>query len=153
MKKETIWKLESVFKYRFFESVGEPMPLTVKRVTSWKASVDEKATRRWDRCTLMARNALQTAIELRAWQRSEQWNRLVDELRPKIATFIDKVIPNTCVPAEYIQLIKGTLRWDILGICFEEEFRDVVAPIFFISYLDPWYALGHFPCGWTGRAF
>ena len=49
--------------------------------------------------------------------------------------------------------IKDSVSWDIMGLCLEIEYSDIVNPIFFIPHLDPWYASGHFPCGWDGDEF
>jgi hypothetical protein len=44
-----------------------------------------------------------------------------------------------------------SIKWDILGICLEAEFKDAVAPGFYLLDLFPVYMQGHFPCGWDGN--
>jgi hypothetical protein len=101
----------------------------------------------------MARNALQGLVEQRCWSRTNDWNPLADELRPLIVSFVESALPNSAVPQKIAEKIKHKIAWDIMFICLEHEYRDVVNPLFYIPLLDPWYAAGHFPCGWDGAEF
>lgn len=40
--------------------------------------------------------------------------------------------------------------WDLNFAGFEFVCQDDVKPLFFLPLLLPWYARGHFPCGWRG---
>jgi len=158
-------KLDTIFAYPFFQSVGRPLPATVKAVDSWGAAVREATSRKWENCRLQARNVLSELLgfrerdmadkaeALRHWQRREQWNPLVKELRPLIRSFVDALHLRTGIEAELAEKIKSDLSWDITGMCLEEEYKDLEQPPFFLPYLDPWYAAGHFPCGWDGKQF
>jgi hypothetical protein len=42
-----------------------------------------------------------------------------------------------------------TVGWDMIAICQELEFADLVPPRFFAERAK-WYLAGHFPCGWEG---
>ena len=68
-----------------------------------------------------------------------------------IISFVDELLPKTSVPHELIEKVEPTLTWDIMLVCFEEEYRDLVQSLFFIPYLEPWYAAGHFPCFCMGQ--
>ncbi len=91
--------------------------------------------------------------QLRHWQRREEWNPSADELRPLIQSFVDALHVRTGIEAGVAEKIKSDVSWDIMGICFEEEYKDLEQPPFYLRYLDPWYASGHFPCGWDGKEF
>ena len=101
----------------------------------------------------MARNALQRFAEARSWNRAQEWNNLAQEIRPLIISFLKGSLSKSRVPENLRANLMDDLCWDIMGICFEEEYRDVVLPLFYIPHLEPWYALGHFPCGWDGEEF
>ncbi|HEV2329128.1 MAG TPA: hypothetical protein VGY56_10110 [Verrucomicrobiae bacterium] len=49
--------------------------------------------------------------------------------------------------------VRDGISWDLLFICLEVHYQDIVKPIFYLPYLDPWYAAGHYPCGWDGDEF
>jgi hypothetical protein len=42
------------------------------------------------------------------------------------------------------------VRWDLNFAGFEFVCQEVFPPLFFLPCLLPWYARGHFPCGWDG---
>lgn len=153
MKTRVQSKLNSIIGYPLFQRVGNPLPPTVMSVENWQAAMNARTARKWENCSLMARNVLQRLTEVRAWQRSEEWNPLAEELRPLVISFVDAFLPKVSLPANFAQKVKHRLCWDIMGICFETEYEDVLEPFFNVPYLDPWYACGHFPCGWDGDEF
>jgi hypothetical protein len=101
----------------------------------------------------MARNALQRFTEKELWHRTEEWNPLAEELRLLIGSFVESLLSKNLIPDIFVDLTRHHLCWDIMLICFELEYRDMVDPFFSLPLLDPWYAAGHFPCGWDGKEF
>ena len=49
--------------------------------------------------------------------------------------------------------VRDALSWDIMAICIEHDYVDIVEPFFYVPVVEPWYAAGHFPCGWDGDEF
>jgi hypothetical protein len=49
--------------------------------------------------------------------------------------------------------VRDAVRSDLMLICLETHYQDIVKPVFHTPYLDIWYAAGHFPCGWDGDEF
>lgn len=152
MKPEIKSKLESVFSYPFFQSVGKPLPAFITSVSNWPAAAKMCRSHKWETCQLMARNALQRFTETN-WNRSEEWNPLSDELRPLILSFVDSLLSTFPLKDRALKNVRDALSWDIMLICFEQEYRDLVKPFFYIPVVEPWYAAGHFPCGWDGDEF
>ncbi len=158
MKPRVKEKIDQIFSYPCFESVGAPLPLTVSKVKNWSQAAKSCGFLKWGNNQLMARNALQERIEkqypkLGMWERMQEWNPLCEELRPIIHTFVDTLLPKIPVKDKGLKDIKGSVSWDIMFLCLEVEYADVVNPVFYIPHLDPWYASGHFPCGWDGDQF
>jgi hypothetical protein len=158
MKPRVQQKLDQIFSYPFFESVGKPIPLTVSSVENWKQASKSCGFLKWSNNTLMAGNALRDAIQKQypkpgMWERMQEWNPLCEELRPAILSFVDSLLPKIPAEGKGLKNIKDSVSWDIMGLCLEIEYSDIVNPIFFIPHLDPWYASGHFPCGWDGDEF
>ena len=153
MKHEVQAKLDSIFSYPFFQSVGTPLPASVTPLKSWPAAAKMCRSHKWETCQLMARNTLQRSTEKLSWHRSEEWNAIVRELRPSIRAFIDSLLAKFPLQDKALKNVKEALSWDITFICLEHEYRDIVSPIFYIPAVEPWYAAGRFPCGWDGDEF
>jgi hypothetical protein len=152
MKPEIKFKLESIFDYPLFQEVGKPLPASVTSVNNWLAAAKICRSHKWETCQLMARNTLQRFTE-NNWNRSQEWNPITDELRPLILSFVDKLLPKFPLQGKALKNVKDALSWDIMFICLEHEYRDLVEPLFYIPVVEPWYATGHFPCGWDGDEF
>jgi hypothetical protein len=162
MKPETKSKLEGVLGYPFFQSVGKTLPASVTAVNGWSAAAKMCRSHKWETCQLMARNALQGKIEARYpedtvnhsfWHRFQEWNPIVTELRPLVHSFIDGLLPQFPLQDKALKNVKDAISWDIMFICLEYEYRDIVKSFFFVPVVEPWYAAGHFPCGWDGDEF
>ena len=163
MKHSVRSKLYSVFGYPMFRSVGGPLPARVKMAGTWSAAMKHATSTKWEHRRLDARNILQQLLEyserdtpdkaeqLRRWGRRDAWGKLGDELAPIIDSFLTTMIPGSSVPPQWAAAIKVELSWYIFFICIEEEYSDLVEPPFYLPFLDPWYASGHFPCGWEGK--
>lgn len=146
-------KFEEIQTYPLLAHVGEPLPKSVVAAKNWKEARKHSNSEKWERCQLMARNALQRFTEARCWERSNEWNSLVEKLRPLVGDLLETVRASAGMPTDVFDDIKDTASWDIMFISLEHEYADIVEPLFSIPYLDPWYSKGHFPCGWTGEAF
>jgi hypothetical protein len=146
-------KLEEVTSYPLLEFVGTPLSGEVTSVNTWDAAVRECTSEEWESCCLMGRNALLRMLEQRCWDRAAKWNDLVDEIQPRIDARVDRLITELPIAARTFTQIKSDLTWNLAFICLEEEHKDIVRPLFFIPYLDNWFKLGHFPCGWDGPPF
>ena len=151
-------KLDGVFNYPFFDSVGKPLPSGVSRVNTWSQAAKTCGFVKWGNNQLMASNALRNAIQIQypkqgMWERMQEWNPLCEELSPLILSFVDTLLLKVPLEAKELKKIKDNVSWDILGICLETHYADIAEPIFSIPYLDCWYAAGHFPCGWDGDEF
>jgi len=125
----------------------------------------QSTSRKWENCRLDARNVLSELLgfqerdiadkdeQFRHWQRREEWGPVGEELQAVLDPFITAVLAKNSVPARFAANIQVELSWDLWLICLEEEYKDLVEPPFYNPYLDPWYASGHFPCGWDGKQF
>jgi hypothetical protein len=140
-------------KYPWFQTCGQPLQGDVTTVSNWKDAVKESSSRKWNNSCLMARNALDFKVQTQSWERGQEWNPLAEELRPIIVSFVEQLLPKTPVPTKLAPKVKATLSWDIMFLCFEYHYQDIVQPVFYIPYLEPWYSKGHFPCGWDGEEF
>jgi hypothetical protein len=154
-----IAKLNSILRYPFFSAVGQQLPSNVGKVENWSQAAKTCGFLKWKNSKLQARNAIQGAIEDQypkpgMWERMQEWNPLVDEIRPHIIEpFVETLLSKIPLEKQHLEGVRYALRSDLMLICLEAHYQDIVKPIFFTPYLDPWYAAGHFPCGWDGDEF
>jgi hypothetical protein len=147
-------KLDEIKSYPFFKDVGKCESDAVVPVKSWNEAFLYFSSTVWENCRLMASNATLRMLEERAWARAEEWNARVRKIRPEVTNFIEqRLLPKLQISGKILDETRANLQWDLMFIALEYEFRDVVEPIFHLKYLDPWYARGHFPCGWSGDEF
>jgi len=137
MKAQVQSKLDSIFKYPFFDSVGRPLPESVTGVNSWRAAGRECASKKWANCQLMARNALFDAVQRRDWNRGEEWNPLASELRPLIVSFASALIAKANIPENLIQKITEDLSWDYCILIRRSLCRSGASHLFDIHLFDP----------------
>lgn len=155
-------KLDSILMYPFFSAVGQPLPPNVSSVESWLQAAKTSGFLKWKNSKLQARNALKGRIEARYpedrvkhyfWHRFQEWNSLADELDSVLDPFIEGLVARIPLNGKELKNVKDNLRWDLGLICLETHYEDIVKTVFFVPCLDPWYAAGHFPCGWDGDEF
>ncbi len=144
-------KLEQIFRYPFFSSVGRSLPNSVTTVDTWTKAIKQCNMPKWESSRLRARNALQIAVNKASWDRTQEWNPLAKELSPAIDDYVDSMLLKSSLNEVERKSVKAKISWDLMFICFEEEYRDLVVPLFYIPYLDVWYNAGHFPCGIVGK--
>jgi hypothetical protein len=146
-------KLRTICGYPFFHAVGKPINASNPAIENWSNAINFYNSSKWKNCCLMARNALQRKVEQKSWERSQEWNNLAEDLYPHIALFVSSLVRGHSIPDKFNSIVIPRLSWDIMGICFECEYMDLIEPFFFIPLLEPCYAAGHLPCGWDGEEF
>lgn len=151
-------KFDGILNYPFFNCVGRPLPPTVSRVDTWPRAAKTCGFTKWSNSQLQARNALQRGITNQfpkpgMSERMQEWNPLCEELRPAITSFSNGLVRELPLNDKDRRKVRDNINWDVLLICLETHYQDIVKPIFYIPYLDPWYAEGHYPCGWDGDEF
>jgi hypothetical protein len=146
-------KLEEITSYPLLKFVGTPLSGDVKTVPTWETAARECKSDNWQRCCIMGRNVLQRLTEQRAWDRSDRWDEYVEAIRPRIVSCVEDLRSVVTAPVSIFEKVRHNIAWNLLFICLEAEYSDVVEPIFFIPYVDKWYQCGHFPCGWNGLPF
>lgn len=83
----------------------------------------------------------------------EEWNPLCKELKLMICPFVEGLVSKVPLNDRDRRRVRDAINWDLLFICLEAHYQDIVKPIFYVPFLDPWYLAGHFPCGWDGDEF
>ena len=107
---------------------------------------------------MMARNAIQNRIQDQfpkpgMLERLQEWNPLGEETKPMIDSLLDSLMQKVPLADEPKTKVRNRIQFDLFYILLECEFSDISEPVLFMKHLDPWYAAGHFPCGWDGEEF
>jgi hypothetical protein len=150
MRYETSENLRHLEDTDWFAHVGEH-DRTSRRcivLTSWEEAIQHCSSPEWGNVQLEMSNRHREKILAVSPARFCQWNELVDEIKkftmPLVRRKVAKAVQEHNLPKSFVD----TVDWDILGLCMESEYVDVVPPSFF-SAGGYWYVRGHFPCGWV----
>jgi len=151
-------RLDRILKYPFFSAVGQPLLPNVSRVDTWPRAAKTCGLVKWSNSQLQAGNALQDGITDQfpkpgMWERMQEWNPLCRELKRIICPFVEGLVSKLPLNDRDRKNVRDAVNWDLLSVCLEANYQDIVKPPFYIPYMDPWYAAGHFPCGWDGDEF
>lgn len=144
----TLDKLEAV---TWFEKVGVKEFVNVLHVGSWQEAMRAAASPNWEDLTLEMANQLREKILKVDKKRFEEWNEAVTTIKKfSNALVFDKTF---AVLAEFSlgNPFLHSVQWDILHLCMEAEFGDIVEPGFYHA-IAFYYLKGHFPCGVSGDA-
>jgi len=145
--KATLAELEAA---NWFINVGKNDSQRALILSNWNDAIQSCSSPQWEETRLEAANRLREKLAKLDINRFRKWNELVKELKPFVETLVDRksknVVDQYALPKAFID----TIRWDILHLCMECEYADIVPPSFYIGQ-SYWYANGHFPCGWDGE--
>jgi len=119
-------------------------------LSSWQEALESSESDEWQNLCLEAANQLRERILERSRERLLQWNEIVDDLKKVTIPFVRRKIEAVVQTHHLPVCFEDTVQWDILHLCMESEYADVVAPAFYASQAY-WYMKGHFPCGWEGE--
>ena len=150
MNARTLQMLQKLESFPWFGKVGQPMTGGHLRVESWALAVESCRGDVWGSVQLQLSNCFAREVRQRSYERAEEWNGIAAELRKGIAIIVADSVDPIANKFRLKPDFQGTVAWDMLMICLETEFSDVVSPMFSVPRLEPIYAAGHFPCGWEG---
>ena len=144
--KATLAELESA---NWLINVGKHDSERVQILNTWDEAISACSNPEWEDIRLEAANRFREKLAKANVDRFRQWNEIVKEIKPVVEALVERktaeIVARHSLPKEFINAV----RWDILHLCMECEFADVVPPAFYAGQ-SYWYAKGHFPCGWDG---
>lgn len=144
---EMMRRLESL---HWFANAGRPEPGNHLTVESWPMAVESCGGEVWSSVQLQIKNRIAREVRLRNYERAQEWNGIAAELRKAIAVVAMNAIEPIAAKFKLKADFRGSVSWDMLMICMETEYSDLLPALFFVPRLLPVYEAGHFPCGWEG---
>jgi len=102
----------------------------------------------WEDLCLEAINIYRERLVERSPGILRDWNSKVDELKTVTIPFVRERISNVINEHALPKVFEDTVHWDILHLCLESEYAEILKPGFYASQAY-WYMKGHFPCGWS----
>jgi len=142
----TLGQLE---KSDWFARVGVKDAAAAIVLSSWQEAIEHCSSIEWENLCLEASNQYRMRLLEKSQERYNQWNELVDQLKPVTEALVRRKIEAVVRENNLPKVFEDTVQWDILGVCMEAEYADVYPPGYYASQAY-WYVKGHFPCGWEG---
>lgn len=149
MRFETSENLRQLEDAPWFARVGRHDDDTKVAVvlTSWREAVEYCSSLEWENIRLEIANRFRERLLAVSTERFCKWNEVVDEIKPVTMDLVRRKIAPFVLEHDLPKDFGDAVDWDILHLCMESEYVDLVPPGFY-SGLAYWYANGHFPCGW-----
>jgi hypothetical protein len=142
--------IEDLEQLSFFHAVGQPIEASVTQVNSWPAAAKNLKGREWQKIKLNWSNDLSEWLCIHHRDRFQQWNDLVNELKPKFMPLVAASVERAVPDVDIRKPICDAVNWDILGLLMESEYSDLRTPKYYAA-LGLVYFDGHFPCGWDTK--
>jgi len=142
----TLGQLE---KSDWFARVGVKDAAAAIVLSSWREAIEHCSSIEWENLCMEASNQYRMRLLEKSQERYNQWNELVDQLKPVTEALVRRKIEAVVRVNDLPKVFEDTVHWDILGVCMEAEYADVYPPGYYASQAY-WYVKGHFPCGWEG---
>jgi len=142
----TLGQLE---KSDWFARVGVKDAAAAIVLSSWREAIEHCSSIEWENLCMEASNQYRMRLLEKSQERYNQWNELVDQLKPVTEALVRRKIEAVVRENNLPKVFEDTVQWDILGVCMEAEYADVYPPGYYASQAY-WYVKGHFPCGWEG---
>ncbi|WP_111838028.1 hypothetical protein [Agrobacterium sp. lyk4-40-TYG-31] len=146
--RRTIATLDKLNSVEWFRLVGVGDIEGVRLLTSWPEAISHASSLAWENTRLEAANAWRVKLLQKDKSAYATWNDRVNIVKPYAEALISDKLQAYINP-QYLDAVTLEARWDILHLCLECEFADVLDPGFYHS-LAYYYLSGHFPCGVEG---
>jgi hypothetical protein len=150
MHPRTVATLNKLENAAWFSRVGIKDTNVAIVLSSWHEAIEHCSSLEWENLCLEARNQYCERLVQRSPKLWDKWNDIVVEMKRFTEPLIERKIETVVRENNLPRVFRATVRWDILGVCMESEYADVVPPGYYASQAY-WYVKGHFPCGWQGN--
>jgi len=149
MHERTILTLSELEKSIWFRNVGVKDTDKAIILSSWDEAIKHCSEPNWEDLCLEATNRFSELILRKSKERYNKWNEIVEDIKENTISLVKSKIEHIVKKNHLPSILEDTVQWDILHLCIESEFADIVEPGFYASQAY-WYVAGHFPCGWMG---
>jgi hypothetical protein len=146
----TTQKLTELDSFAWFTKVGQPFDGNSLLIRGWQEAVESSSSEIWSSVQHQVKNHMADEVARKNYARFEEWNVVAEKIRKVITVIFNKRIDPVVKQFRLKSDFRDSVTWDMLMICMETEFTDVIPPMFAVPRLLPIYAAGHFPCGWEG---
>jgi hypothetical protein len=146
---ETSENLRQLDDAKWFARVGvhDEVSSVAVVLSSWEQAIAHSSSDDWKNLKLEIANRFRERLIEAKPERFCRWNDIVAEVKKCTMPLVRRKLEPAVVRYKLPRSVVETAEWDILHLCMESEYIDVLPPGFY-SGLAYWYAQGHFPCGW-----
>jgi hypothetical protein len=142
----TIAALDKLDEVLWFESVGRSEFENVVQLHNWSDAADCACSRLSRDFRNERGNLLSESVAAKSTVRFQQWNEIVRIVKPFVTALLHDKADKIISPNGLFGDVLHALNWDILHLCIECEYADLVDPGYFHATAF-YYSRGHFPCG------
>ncbi|MBK8036243.1 MAG: hypothetical protein IPK22_03790 [Verrucomicrobiaceae bacterium] len=103
---------------------------------------------RWDGHRLMLSNRLSYNLAQASYERLTSWNSFVTGIHPRVSEIATQLATKITDPKT--NEITNSICQDLMDMCCEVEFADLVPPLFALPRVLPVYQAGRLPIDWEG---
>ena len=151
LKPVTLELIDKLMKTEWFAHVGEKIDdPSVFQISSWQEAVKYCRSRYSSNVQMEGKNLLTERLCFDFPDRYHKlWNETVAAVKLIIQPMIDRKTNELKTQLKLPKAFRDAIDWDVLCICMELEYSDLIPPRYFAERAR-WYLAGHFPCGWEG---
>lgn len=144
----TLQRLEAASWFCKVGKLDTENPIIV--LSSWGEAMEHCQSPDWGALKLEAANRYRERLIERSKERFELWNIIAKGLKSTTIPFVSRMLEEVIRKNNLPKAFQDTVQWDVLHLCMEAEYADVLPPGFYAAQ-GYWYTCGHFPCGWQGE--
>src|SRR4051812_39445487 len=95
-------------------------------LNSWEAAIESSNSALWRRIRLEAANWYSAEIARRVHGPSPRWSEVTAALRPHCEAVVPEKLGTLSSLGSAVSALTDILEWDVLHICLESEFADII---------------------------
>lgn len=147
---QTIGTLDTLYEIDWFSKVGIRDLEDVEYARDWADAERLCSQSIYQNLKIEAANELRLRVLKRDKSRFEKWNEVARTVRPFAKAVVADKTAESFAHGQLKKSTIDTMNWDIIHLCLESEYLDLVEPGFFHAQAF-YYRAGHFRCGVKGE--
>lgn len=121
--RSTLQQLEDV---EWFHAVGIVDTSNALVLQTWGDAVDHCRSSDWEDLCLEAANRFRERLARSSVERFCTWNDVIADIKPTVVEFVTEKTRSVVRANQLPRVFSATVEWDILHLCAEAEFADLV---------------------------
>ncbi|MGC4032848.1 MAG: hypothetical protein QM754_14160 [Tepidisphaeraceae bacterium] len=133
-------------------NVGKPVDPPTIVMASWTEAEREIASRDAENGLIDSANAISDDVWRSSSSLMEQWNPLVDDIKPQVINLVDLKLSPDAAGRRLRRATQSHIQWIVLHAAIEVFYDSAISANWNRSMVD-WLKQGHLPVGWNGGRY